>query len=107
MDWWKTFGQLKGRTLKTLGRAEPFTIVAVNDQSIVVRPHSTNKERRVSRDEIESAFGELEQRGEMPFSNIRANKHSEANPAYVAALLATLPGVTTSTNPIRLRFKRN
>lgn len=106
MNWWKTLVQLKGCALKTLGRGEPFTIVAVTDQSIVVRPHSTDKDRRVTRDEIESAFGELQQRGEMPFIDIRKHKHSEANPAYVAALLATLPGVTTSTSPIRLRFKR-
>lgn len=104
MDLRQTFGQLKGHTLETLGRAKPFTVVVVNERSIVVRPHSTNQDRPIRRIEIESALGELQQCGELSLVNIRKNHHSEVNPAYVAALLATLPGVSKITNPIRLRL---
>jgi hypothetical protein len=106
LDWWNEVVKLKGQRLKTLARGESFEVVAVQDQAVIIRVLSTDNKRRVSRDEIESAFDELTARGEVLLTDIRKNRHSEANPTYVSAILASLPEVTHSVRPIRLRYKR-
>jgi hypothetical protein len=70
-----------------------------------VRLHFRNKICTIPRDEIEGAYNELVASGVISRTDIRAH-HSNFNPAYVAALLAALPGVTASTKPIQLRYSR-
>lgn len=106
MDIWQNITPLRGRILKTHGQGKPFTVVAVNNNSVVVRPHSTKKERPIPRDHIESAYQELVARGRLSQMDVRAHKHSEASVVYVTALLATLPGVSVKANPVVLHYKK-
>lgn len=95
---------LRGRTLHTLGTKRPFTVKHVHETNLVVVPRSSGKERVISRSEIEGAFNELWISREVTMASIR-DHHSEANPSYIAALLAQLPDVDFTTRPIRLFWK--
>jgi hypothetical protein len=101
---WSEIKKLKGTTLRTLDQNKPFDIVEVTDQNVIVKPHARGIERTVEREAIEDAFGELALRGEIARTDIQ-DKYSNFNPAYVAAILASLPGVTVLRKPIRLYYK--
>lgn len=103
MDW-NFIYSLKGETLKTLSRSNPFDIVAVDEVSITIRPNSTNYERNVPRKEIEGAYNGLIIMGKITIKEIRDNGHSNFNPTYVAAILAELPNVSVQNNPTSLHF---
>lgn len=105
MDCWNEISKLNGKTLKTLDRGNPFDVIEVTQNAAVLRPHESGIERKVLRDEIESAYSELVSKGELTRVTIRT-KYSEYNPAYVAALLALLPGVSCTTQPIHLRYSQ-
>jgi hypothetical protein len=101
MNIWEEIKKLNGQTLKTLDRQKPFNILAVTDHVVLICPEETQTERPISRDEIEKAYRYLVTIGETTRTEIR-EKFSEYNPAYVAAILASLPNVEHSTRPIRL-----
>lgn len=103
MDIWPAIEGLKGKTLRTLDRNNPFDVVDVTDQTIVVCPHASGRERTIRRKEVEPAYQELRTRGVVERADIR-ERHSEFKPAYVVAILASLPGVRYSVKPIRLHF---
>jgi hypothetical protein len=105
MDIWVTIEDLEGLTLKTLDRKKPFRILSVDDSGIMILVTQTNKSRFISRSEIEGAFNELWLAGALSRADVR-DRHSEANPAYVAAILADLPGVRYKLKPIRLFYER-
>ena len=92
---------LRGKTLHTLARKAPFTVRSVADDRLTVMIHSSKMERIITRSEIESAFNELWVSKEMSRNTIE-DLHSEANPTYVAALLAELPQVRYTKRPIKL-----
>ena len=104
MDCWSEIAQLKGHTLKTLDRRKPFDVVAITDQTVIVKPHTSSKERFIDRQEIEGAFDQLMRQGQISRAEIQA-RYSPRNPAYVATLLATLPRVGCSIRPIELHVK--
>jgi ATP adenylyltransferase len=100
---WAKIGSLCGQTLLTLDQGQPFDVVAATEQSLIIRMHATGKERRIRRAEIEEAAKHLFSKKEITRAEIR-DKYSEANPAYVAALLAALDGVQHTNRPIHLRY---
>jgi hypothetical protein len=102
MDCWPEIQALEGKTLRTLDRRKPFEIVMVAEKQVVLKV-STGKVRTVRRSEIEDAFCELTLRGTLSRSGIH-ERHSPYNPAYVAAILAELEGVTYRLRPIRLFY---
>lgn len=102
---WSLVRPLAGRTLSTLDQKKPFTITAVTVDKVIMTPHTTDIERAISRDEIDGAWLELLQRGEITRQEIQDN-HSGWNPAYVAAILAEMPGVTYKIRPIVLFHKK-
>jgi hypothetical protein len=102
MDCWPQIQALEGKTLHTLDRRKPFEIVMVAEKQVVLKV-STGKIRTVRRSEIEGAFCELTLRGTLSRSGIH-ERHSPYNPAYVAAILAELEGVTYRLRPIRLFY---
>ena len=104
MDIWPDVKQLEGKTLHTLDQNKAFDVVAVTEQTVLVQPYASGKERRIKRDEIEPAYQELHTRGVIERADIR-ERYSNYNPASVAAILAALPGVRHSTKPIRLRYE--
>ena len=103
MKIWSEIKKLKGTTLKTLDQNRPFDIVEVTDQNVIVKPHARGIARTIKREAIEDAFGELALRGEITRADIR-ERYANYNPAYVAAILASLPGVTALRKPIRLYY---
>lgn len=103
MECWEEIHKLKARTLTTLDQGKPFDVVDVTERVVIVRPHAHGNERRVGRKRIEGAYNELMTKREITRGTIRA-KYSDFNPAYIAAILATLPGVTHATRPIRLQY---
>jgi hypothetical protein len=106
MDCWGEIRKLKGKTLKTLDGGNPFDVVDVTERAVIVRPHEHGTERRISRDEIEDSCNELMSKGEITRIRIH-ERYSQFNPAYVAAMLAALPGVTHTIRPIHLRYGRS
>ena len=105
MDYWAEIRKLKGNTLRTLDRGNPFDVLDVTESAVIIRPHENMNERRIARKHIEGALKELVAKGEITRVTIRA-KYSNFNPAYVAAILALLPHVTSTIVPIKLRHKR-
>jgi len=104
MDYWPEIAELKGRTFKTLDQKKPFDVVAITDQTVIIKPHASSKERFIDRQEIEGAFNHLMRQGQISRTEIQA-KFSPRNPVYVATLLAALPQVECSVRPIELRVK--
>lgn len=102
---WNAIRKLKGRTLKTLDRRKPFTIVAITDNTVTVLPLSTGKERPIARVGIENAFRHLQTTGQLTLAEIE-KEYASRNPVYVAAMLAELPRVQYRQNPIRLFIDR-
>jgi hypothetical protein len=103
MDCWSQIRALEGKSLRTLDRHKPFEVVAVTEKQVALKV-STGKVRPVRREEIEGAFRGLILTGEISRSEIR-KRHSQWNPAYVAAILAELDGVTYQLGPIRLFYR--
>ncbi len=87
---WGRVRELEGRTLRTTGQGKSFDVEAVTEHSVAISPHSTHRLRSISRQEFERAV-RLGLRGEKltPIA-IRQARASEANPAYVAAILRTI-----------------
>lgn len=86
--------QLEGRILSTLDRGKLFDVRRVIPSQIDVFIHETGHERMIRMNEVEPAWDHLRRAGVMTLSEIRERGFSEASPAYVAALLAEVPGVT-------------
>ena len=83
-----------------MDQRKPFDIIEVTQHAVIVRPHKSEVERQISRDAIENAYKRLVAAGEITRTEIHSD-FSEFNPAYVAAILATLPDVKHSKRPIR------
>ena len=98
-------GRLLNHTLKTLDQNKSFKIVAVTDSTILVKLEASGKDRMIDRREVDGSLSELHRRGEITRSEIQ-ERHSKRNPAYVAAILAALPGVRVSVRPIVLRYQK-
>lgn len=104
MDFYHEIKQLEGQTLHTLDRSNPFDILNVGQSKVTIRLHATGKERTIQWAELQGAFTELKVCAEISRSEIEQT-HSPRNPAYVAAILAQLPGVTHRIKPIRLLYR--
>jgi hypothetical protein len=98
---WEEIVKLNGRTLYTLDRQKPFTTVSVTESNVVVRPRETGKERSIPRAGIEGAHRQLVAAGRLTLAEIEKG-FAPLNPAYVASLLAEIPGVAVSTRPLQL-----
>lgn len=104
MDSWDQIKLLVGKSLKTLDRRKPFDILECTDTYIIVRPHENKIERRINRQEIMNTLNELRMRKSITRSEIREH-HAQFNPAYVAAILASLPDIEYKLKPITLYYK--
>jgi hypothetical protein len=95
--------KLQGKRLLTLYQKKPFSITQVSSNQIILK---TSKESHhpIPMKEIALAWNHLERHKELTRSEVRDLGYSEFNPAYVVAILASLPGVTHSFTPIVLRL---
>lgn len=101
IDCWEEIRKLSCHTLRTLDQRKPFDIVSVTEHAVTVLPQKTRVERLIQRTGIENTYRRLVATGKLTRSEIE-NEFAPYNPAYVAAILAELPGVHYSLRPIRL-----
>jgi hypothetical protein len=96
--------KLQGKRLLTLYQKKPFEITQVSNNQIILKT-STEPPRPIPLKEITLAWKHLEKHKKLTQSEIRDLGNSEFNPAYVVAILASLPGVMHSLGPINLWLK--
>ena len=104
IDLWAEVRKLEGLTLKTLGHHSAFDLLRVDPKKVVVYIHRSGRERAIRGAEIERAFQALVQERHISRIDIQA-RYSPRCPAYVAAILSRLPGVTYTLKPIRLWYQ--
>lgn len=102
---WQQVKAMLGRQFHTLDQAQPFQVVHVGDRSLKILVGRTDHPRTIRREEIEESWQHLSSLRELSRSEIQAH-YSPLNPAYVAAILAALPGVAHHAQPIRLVYRR-
>ena len=103
MDLASELKKLQGKRLSTLYQNKPFEIKQVSTNQIILKT-STESQRPIPMKELTLAWTHLEKHKELTRSQIRDLGYSEFNPAYVVAILASLPGVKHSLSPIVLRL---
>jgi hypothetical protein len=103
MDLAAELKRLQGKRLITLYQKKPFEIIQIANNQIVLKT-STESQRPIPLKEIASALKHLEKHKKLTRSEVRDLGYSEFNPAYVVAILASLPGVTHSLEPIVLKL---
>jgi hypothetical protein len=95
---------LQGKRLTTLYQNKPFEITQVSNNQITLKT-STEAQRPIPLKEITRAWNHLQRHKKLTRSEIRDLGYSELNPAYVVAILASLPGVKHSLGPIILTIQ--
>jgi hypothetical protein len=103
MDLTVELKNLQGKRLTTLYQNKPFEITQVSNNQIILKT-SKDPQHPIPLKEITRAWNHLEKHKELTRSEVRDLGYSEFNPAYVVAILASLPGVTHSLGPIILRI---
>jgi len=97
--------KLQGKKLFTLYQKKPFEIMQISNNQIIIKT-STESQRPILLKEITLAWNHLEKHKELTRGEIRDLGYSEFNPAYVVAILASLPGVSHTLSPIILKLKK-
>ncbi len=94
---------LEGQVLKTLADPKPFDFISIEDQEVIVRPHSTMKKRSIKyHKEIETSWHDLQLNKSITATQIKV--HSDWSSSFVSSILATIPGVNYRLRPIRLFY---
>jgi hypothetical protein len=83
---WEKIEGLVGNTIHTVGRNKSFHIIDVTNDKCIVRVESTGKLRTIQRVELEKAL-RIGTVSSLNTSILRQKGASEANPAYVLAIL--------------------
>jgi hypothetical protein len=92
---------LQGKHLTTLYQNKPFEITQISNNEVILKT-STDAQRPIPLKEIARAWNHLKKKKRLTRSEVRDLGYSEFNPAYVVAILASLPGVKHSLGPIIL-----
>lgn len=99
MDLYSEIKKLEGMTLKTLRDNKSFDVIDVTRKKVIIEPHESEKERPINWSEIDGAYRQLAANRRITRGEIE-ERHSPRNPAYVAAMLAELPGVRVTVKPV-------
>ncbi len=94
---------LQGSTLYTLDQNHAFDVVSFTPETVVLWLHTTARQRDVPWKELDGVWNELQLHGMITRKDIQA-RYSPRNPAYVAAILAVMPGVSHTLKPITLHL---
>ncbi len=106
MNVWNELKKLEGQELATLDRGRRFKVEnVISPKLVVLFLFIPQNSRLIQAPEIEGAFKELE-REKTITRGIIQEKFAPRNSAYVAALLAELPNVEYSLNPIALHLTK-
>jgi hypothetical protein len=104
MDLTVELKKLQGKRLTTLYQNKPFEITQVSTDQIILKT-STESQHPIPLKEIASAWNHLARKKKLTRSQVKDLGYSEVNPAYVVAILASLPGVKHSLGPIILTLQ--
>jgi len=100
-DLWTYIAAWQGERLRTLALGRVFSIVALTDSAVIIRLGRSGHLRRIRREELEGAYRDLLEHGEIGAKWIR-RKHAPWNSSFVSAILSHLPEVQYDLRPIRL-----
>lgn len=103
---WNVLQSMRGKYLLTLGQKKKFQIASIEPYEVIIRPIKQRKPRLLSRECVQEAWKHLIFHREISLEEIK-NKYSRFSAPYLAAILATMPDVSYSTNPIVLKINRN
>jgi len=95
--------KLQGKRLLTLYQKKPFEIIQISSDQLILKT-SKEPQRLIPLKEITRAWKHLQKHKKLTSSEVRDLGSSESDPAYVVAILASLPGVTHSLTPIILKL---
>ena len=100
---WTQIAALEGRALHTVARAKPFTVQSVTNAQVELLVHDGGRTRVLYRKDLEPFYAELVRTGSLAKREMGAVY--TFNSSLAAALLAALPGVTTTVRPIVLHWR--
>ncbi|MFN8469240.1 MAG: hypothetical protein U0X20_27035 [Caldilineaceae bacterium] len=100
---WPHIAALQGKTLHTVAQGKAFTVERVTSMEAELKVHDGGRKRVIRRQDLEPFWHKLVQNGVLNSSELKTVY--KFNTSLAAALLAAVPGVTTSTNPITLRYR--
>ena len=103
MDLIEELRKLKSTRLTTLYQNKPFQITQISITQIIIKT-SKEPQHPIPLKEITRAWNHLEKHKKLTRSEARNLGDSEINPTYVIAILANLPGVKHSLEPIILQI---
>jgi len=103
MDLIVELNKLQGKRLTTLYQNKPFEILQVSSNQIILKT-SKEAQRPIPLKEISRSLTHLEKHKQLTRSQVSNLGYSEFNPAYVVAILASLPGVSHTLGPIILKL---
>jgi hypothetical protein len=101
MDLTTELKKLQGKRLSTLYQNKPFEITQVSNTQITLKT-SKEPQRIIPFQEIARSWNHLQRHKKLTRSEVKDLGYSEENPAYVVAILANIPGVKHSLQPIVL-----
>lgn len=96
---------LTGKTFSTLSQNRTFKVLRINDSGIDIFVYSTQRERHISKREIDIAWDLLCTQGRVSGVEI-LNKVPSRSSAYIATLFSKHDKVTFSLQPIQLFLKK-
>lgn len=100
---WPHIAALQGKTLHTVARSKAFTVERVTNLEAELTVHDGGRKRVIRREDLEPFWRRLVQNGVLDSAELKTVY--KFNASLAAALLAAVPGVTASTNPITLRYR--
>lgn len=100
---WPQIEALKGKTIHSVDQKKAYTVADVTQDLAILHVHDGGKDRKIERVQLEPFWRKLTATGELSISDLKQVYTFNHSPA--AALLAALPGVTTTTRPIHLYFR--
>jgi len=99
----KHLRSLVGKTIYTISRRNPNRVIEIRGDEVIVSTDRSPSGQPVPIREIESAWAELQEKGELAIEVTTVGYRS----AFIGAVLATLPGVVVLGGTRRLRLDRD
>lgn len=93
---WERIKSLEGQTLDTISRREPFKVISVENNAVIVQPQSTGKDRRIRRPRFETAMRMRANGVELRPSTLNIDGAMGLSASYIAAILHELEAADTT-----------
>lgn len=100
---WPQVEALQGRTLQTVARHKAFTVDRITYAHVELTVHDGGRTRILCRKDLEPFYDQLVRHGVLTVRELKTVY--TFNISLAAALLAALPSVTATPQPITLHYK--